>query len=77
MFEYNICNQADDAIFEKQCIALEKHIPGIVKGELLIDVDGSKIQQYERNGASILVYNDWDVGAVYVKSDIELESFFD
>lgn len=76
MFEYNICTQADDEIFEKQCAALEKHIPGLVKRDLLTDVDNSKIQHYELNGFPVRVHNDYYVGAVYVKSEIDLEPYF-
>lgn len=76
MIEYNIYDQADESIFEKQCAALEKHIPGLVKKDLLIDVDNSKIQHYDLNGSAITVHNDYYVGAVYVKSETELKQFF-
>lgn len=76
MFEYNICNQADENIFTKQCEALEKNIPGIIKKNLLIDVDDSKIQDYSLGEAKITVYNDYYLDGVYIKSQIELEQFF-
>ena len=46
MYHYSICNVADEVIFQKQCRALEIHLPHFVKGELLEDVDGSLTQQY-------------------------------
>lgn len=76
MFEYNICNQADEVIFEKQCLALEKNIPNLVKGNVLIDVDGSKIQPYSLKGSKIIVYNSTYLDEVYVKSEVELEQYF-
>jgi len=33
VYEYNICNQADEEIFVKQCAALEKNIPNLKKNE--------------------------------------------
>lgn len=76
MFDYNICTQADDEIFDKQCLALEKHIPGIIKQDLSVDVDDSKVQHYELGSSVITVHNDQYVGAVYIKSEIELEQYF-
>lgn len=76
MFEYDICNQADHDIFIKQCAALEKHIPRLTKGDLLTDVDGSEIQAYDLDGATIKVYNDHYVDAVHIKSEVDLKPFF-
>ena len=51
MFEYSICNQADEEIFKRQCNALEKKFSELlVKDNFLTDVDGSKIQTYTLNG---------------------------
>lgn len=76
MYSYTICNQPDSKLFEKQCLALEKHISDLIKGDLLEDVDGSQIQVYAKDGAKILVYNSEYVGALYIESEIELEQFF-
>lgn len=76
MFEYNICTVPDRNIFIKQCKALEKHIPDIIKGDLLKDVDKSETQIYTVNNKKIFVYNSFYVGAVYIKSEIELEKYF-
>ena len=76
MFEYSICNAFDDNIFMQQCVALEKTIKSLEKKELIEDVDGSKIQQYLYDSKKITVYNSYLENEVYVKSDIELESFF-
>lgn len=76
MFEYNICTVPDRNIFIKQCKALEKHIPDIIKGNLLQDVDGSETQIYTLNKKEIVVHNSYYIGAVYIDSEIELESYF-
>lgn len=54
-YDYNICTNADEQIFENQCQALETHIPNLVKDKLLEDVDGSKTQRYYKDKKEILV----------------------
>lgn len=76
MFEYVICNQASKEIFDKQCEALEKNITNIKKGGLIQDVDSSLLQYYYYDEKRIIVYNDEDIGAVFVKSEIDLLPFF-
>lgn len=76
MFHYNICTEPDREIFIKQCQALEKHIPGIIKGELLEDVDESETQIYTIKGKRVTVHNSYYIGAVYVDSEEELEHYF-
>lgn len=60
MYHYSICTIADEVIFQKQCRALETHLPHLVKDELLEDVDGSLMQRY----------------CPYIDSEVELESYF-
>ena len=76
-YHYTIYTVPDDTIYQKQCDALESHVPGIKKGIELHDVDGSRIQFYECQGKELRVWNDYDVGAVYVESEIVLEPFFE
>lgn len=76
MFDYNICTEADEKIFNKQCKALEKNIPGLKKGELLIDVDSSKIQEYFLYKQRLTVHNSYYIGAVYIKSEFDIDRFF-
>lgn len=75
-YEYNICTAADKEIFEKQCVALEKHIPGIERSDMLTDVDGSQTQIYELNGKKIIVHNSYYIDAVYIDSEVELTEYF-
>lgn len=76
MFEYNIYGAFDENIFNKQCAALERHIPNLRKNNFLEDVDGSQIQIYNfSDGNEIKVINDNFFG-VYVESDVSLEKYF-
>lgn len=76
MFHYNICTVADEAIFHKQCKAIEEHVPKIAKGKLLNDVDGSLTQLYFSGGKQISVHNSNYIDSVYVDSEIELKQYF-
>ena len=86
MYHYNICTIADEVIFQKQCRALETHLPHlsyflVFSGEkgtepLLEDVDGSLMQRYWLDGKMIRVYNSNDIRSVYIDSEVELEPYF-
>lgn len=76
MYRYNICSAADEKVFSKQCIAIEKKLNDLKKIELLIDVDGSKIQKYEFRGESIKVVNSIYTDEVYVESSVDIKPFF-
>lgn len=76
MYRYVVCNQYDVEIFEKQCKALENAIPGIIKKELLHDVDDSKTQIYKLNQNKIYVHNSTYLDEVYMESDVDLLQFF-
>lgn len=77
MFEYMICNVADDEIFEKQCLAIEKTIYPLKKEKLLDDVDGTLIQRYSHQGKEIKVCSDHFSDEVYIKSEENLEPYFE
>ena len=38
----------------------------------IIDVEGSTIQNFFKEGKEIIVYNDYDIGAVVVKSKVDM-----
>lgn len=76
MYSYEICNVFDKNIFEKQCTALERNIPGLNKTSSLVDVDGSQIATYEfQDGKQLQVENDALFG-VNIESDLSLEEYF-
>lgn len=76
MFSYNVFKSASNEEFKKVCKKIEK-ISGIKKEQPIIDVDGSIIQIYWQDSKKITVYNDYEIGAVYINSDIELGGFLD
>ena len=76
VYKYNICNVPDEEVFLKQCEALERHIPRIIKGDIHTDVDGSKTQLYTLQDSKIIIHNSYYIGAVYIDSEIELEQYF-
>lgn len=76
LFQYTIYTVPDEEIYRRQCQALEKHIPGLEKMYDLEDVDGSRISIYKKDGSEIKVANDYQVGGVFVDSEIDLLPFF-
>lgn len=76
MFEYIICTVANEEIFSKQCTALEKNLPDLKKGKLLVDVDGSKIQEYFLGQKLLTVCNSIDLNDVHIRCEFDLEKYF-
>lgn len=74
MFSYNISKVADNKAFHKVCSSIESELKDIKKEKLLVDVDGTMIQKYTRTDGSITVFNDYEVDAVYVDSDVDLSN---
>lgn len=74
MYSYTISKEADIHVFRKMCNLLENELKGIEKKRIVEDIDGSIIQHYCVNDSEIRVYNDCDVDAVFVDSQINLDS---
>lgn len=55
---------------------MEKNIPDLKKREILIDIDGSQIAVYFKDGKKVTVNNSYYVGAVYIQSEFDLTTFF-
>lgn len=77
LYHYSISNQHDDFLFKRQCDAIERHIPGLIKERVLEDVDGSSYQHYRHESGEIRVSNDCYVGALYVDADFDLLPYFE
>jgi len=58
--------------FVSFCEEFEKNHPEAQKKNILIDVDGTTIQRYLIEGERVTVYDDYDIGTVYVLSDIKI-----
>ena len=76
MYSYTLAMEIDNQIFMGVCHKIENAFPSAKKEELLIDVDGSMIQDYYIGRRKIRVQNDCDVYAVYVDSDLDLKGLF-
>ena len=76
MFSYTLAMEIDNQVFLDACNRIEKAFPSAKKEELLIDVDGSLLQDYYINEKRIRIQNDCDVYAVYVDSEIDLNAIF-
>lgn len=74
MFTYNISKNADAEAFCRICSIIESSCMGLKKEALLEDVDGTQIQIYISNEGKIKIYNDYEVDAVYIDSDIDLKN---
>lgn len=75
-YDYTIFPDNSPKEFKKTCAKLEKAFPNARKNKLLVDVDGSTIQTFTEDSKDIDVYDDYVVGAVYVKSEIDLDFLF-
>ena len=71
-YEYNIFPENSPEEFRIACLKIEKAYPNLEKEPLLTDVDGSKIQIYHIQNRKVIVYDDYEVGAVYVLSDLSI-----
>lgn len=75
MFDYNICKEVDQKAFIAACKKIENNLTA-KKEPILKDVDGSEIQVYYKDDKKIKVLNDYEVDAVYIESEINLDKLF-
>lgn len=76
MFDYTVCPDNDNEKFFDSCKAIEQAFMSANKKKILIDVDGSLVQMYEIDNSTIQVFNDFDMGAVYIQSEVDLSEIF-
>lgn len=76
MFKYTIHKQADNKKFYDACRQIENNIKDLNAEKPIIDVDGSVIQIYYGGNDKIKVYNDYEVNAVYIDSEVNLDILF-
>ena len=76
MFHYVIAKNVDRKAFDSACALIEAKIEGVRKEKLLEDVDGTLIQIYHTASGKIKVFDDYEVDAVYVDSDLKLDHIF-
>lgn len=76
MKTYSVCTVPDDDIFRKMCAKIEETIPDLEKEKLLEDVDGSMFQKYTSGEQTLIVKNSYEVGAVYIETDMDIDYYF-
>lgn len=74
MYDHNIHKNNSPSVFKETCKKIENAFPEAKKHNLLIDVDGTTIQTYSKDNKEIDVYDDYEVGAVFVKSEFDLST---
>lgn len=75
-YSYTLCPEISNEVFIDTCQKIEQRWPEFRKERLLIDVDGTVLQIYYQGQNEVVVYNDVEVGAVYIESDIDLDDLF-
>ena len=73
-YEIPIYPDNNPKVFKAACARLERAYPRLKKGRLLVDVDGSTIQIYRLDGKEIIIYDDYDVGAVVAMADVDISA---
>jgi hypothetical protein len=71
-YDYTISKENSPIVFKEICEIISSNFSDFKVEELLVDVDGSTIQVYSKGDEQIVVYDDYDIGAVFIKSDIDL-----
>lgn len=71
-YGFNVHPDNSPEIFKEVSAVIERGFPDFEKKKLLIDVDGSTIQVFARGNEEIIVFDDYDVGAVYIESDVDV-----
>ena len=74
MFRYVIHPDNRPEIFKKICRKIKEMFPDAIEQKLLVDVDGSTIQTFTQDGKDIDVFDDYDIGIVFVQSEIEIKT---
>ncbi len=73
-YDYTVNPENSSETFRELCDKIARQYPTFRREELLIDIDGSTIQVFSENGKEIVVYDDYDVGAVFVVSDVDMSN---
>lgn len=74
-YDYTVHPDNSPQRFKETCNFIERMFPDMVKGRTLVDVDGTTIQIYGEKPEEIIIYDDYDIGAVYIKSDVRISGF--
>ncbi len=73
-YDYTVNPENSSESFRELCEIIARQYPTFRREELFIDDDGSTIQVFSSEGKEIVVYDDYDVGAVFVVSDVDISN---
>lgn len=73
MYTYNVEKYADTKVFENTCKKILAEAENSTLGKMFVDVDGTQYQLINTPGGEITVVNDYEVDAVYVDSEVNLD----
>lgn len=76
-YSYNISREFDTESFWQVVNKLDAILPDDTQQEFIEDfLDGSLLKIYRIDGHAIRVDCDWDIGAVFIDSEINLDAIF-
>ena len=73
-YDYTVNPENSSESFRELCEIIARQYPTFRREELFIDDDGSTIQVFSSEGKEIVVYDDYNVGAVFVVSDVDISN---
>ena len=76
-YTYNISPNINKEAFYNTCKLIEENVKDIIEAEYGEDVDGTQIKLYSTEYGQIVIFNDYEVGAVYIESQIPLKFLAD
>lgn len=72
-YSYNVAASFDVAEYTKVVELLDRHLPNDMRRVPFYDfLDGSHIMTFSKQGVAVKVHCDWNIGAVFVDSDMDL-----
>lgn len=74
-YTYNIASEFDTEAFWGITRILDDTLPANTRQELVEDfLDGSLLKIYHTSGSAVRVECNWDIGAVFIDSEINLDA---
>lgn len=73
MYKYTVYKEADNEKFKEACKKIVNGVEDLTADKPIIDVDGSIIQKYISSNGSIKASNDYEIDAVYIDSEVNLD----
>lgn len=73
MYKYTFYKETDNEKFKEACKKILHGVDNLIANEPIIDVDGTIIQKYTSPNGNIMVSNDYEIDAVYIDSEVNLD----